>query len=702
MDCRSGLDFMSRYDIFILVYYLHLLFDKDFERDYGRKKCEYMVENNVSHPELQRLPQENKKKAFLPVLFVVLFVVLQLVCYTWVLQHNYSRNTVETAVERNTLRMDTIYETLIDLLADEDFSAINGREDMDTEVYARLQGELDQMRKLKTVRYLYTAKRNAEGTPVYLVDGLDLDAEDFAYPGTPIEEEIVPCLEDALSGKTSFSQDIVDTTWGHIFAAFYPVYSKENPEEIIGALCIEIDMESTYKEIERNNRNTAVTAVIAVAVASLLIIMVHLWMRRLNKRDIERRRQLDEAYERTAKANIELEKAHKDIQAALNAAEAANKAKTDFLSKMSHDIRTPLNGIIGLLEMNERHPDDQDLIKGNTEKMKVAAKHLNSLLNDILQLSKLESGNVELAHEVFDLNALAADIITMAAIEANERGIAFYHGDCSGNLIAPYVYGSPLHLRQIFLNIFSNAIKYNKPNGSISCKAECSSIDGNTVTYSCTISDTGIGMSKEFVEHIFEPFSQERNDARSTYQGTGLGMAIVKSLVDKMGGTIDIQSTEGEGSSFVVTIPFEIAQPSEMGNAQQEETEASIQNLRILLVEDNELNMEIAQYLLEDAGAVVTKAFDGKQAVDLFAGNPAGTFDVILMDVMMPVMNGIEAAKTIRLMDRSDAQMIPIIAMTANAFDEDRQATKNAGMNAHLSKPLDGKEVLRVISNTSL
>ena len=388
----------------------------------------------------------------------------------------------------------------------------------------------------------------------------------------------------------------------------------------------------------------------------------------------------------------------KALQAALNDAETANKAKTDSLSKMSHDIRTPLNGIMGLLEMDERHSDDRKLIEENRGKIKIAANHLNSLLNDILQLSKLENGNVELSHEVIDLNVLATDVITMVAIEASERGITFNHGDCSVKLIAPFVYGSPLHLRQIFLNIFTNAIKYNKPGGSITCKVECKSIEEKMVTYSWTISDTGIGMGKEYVEHIFEPFSQERSDARSTYQGTGLGMAIVKSLIDKMGGCIEIESIEGEGSTFVVTIPFEIADVSDLKIAEKEVEEASIQNLRVLLVEDNELNMEIAQYLLEDAGAIVTKAFDGKQAVEIFENNPAGTFDVILMDVMMPNMNGIEATKTIRLIDRSDARMIPIIAMTANAFEEDRQATKEAGMNAHLSKPLDGKEVLWAIS----
>lgn len=387
-----------------------------------------------------------------------------------------------------------------------------------------------------------------------------------------------------------------------------------------------------------------------------------------------------------------------ELRAALEDAEKANRAKTDFLSRMSHDIRTPLNGILGLLEMDERHPDDKKLIEENREKIKVAANHLNSLLNDILQLSKLESGNVELSREVFDLNVLATDVLTIAAIEASERGIAFYHGDCSGNLIAPFVYGSPLHLRQIFLNIFSNAIKYNKPGGSISCKAECNSIDGKTVTYSCSISDTGIGMSKEFVEHIFEPFTQERSDARSTYQGTGLGMAIVKSLVDKMGGSIRIESVEGEGSTFVITIPFEIADVSGDDMNEPEKRAVTIQNLRILLVEDNELNMEIAQCMLEDAGAVVTKAFHGKEAVDIFRQNPPGTFDAILMDVMMPVMNGIEATKEIRLMERSDTQSIPIIAMTANAFEEDKQATRQAGMNEHLSKPLNCKEVIRVIS----
>ncbi|MBP9001786.1 MAG: response regulator [Lachnospiraceae bacterium] len=405
-------------------------------------------------------------------------------------------------------------------------------------------------------------------------------------------------------------------------------------------------------------------------------------------------RNVDEEVRRQQKKNKEIERT---LQAAYDAAEAANRAKSDFLSKMSHDIRTPLNGIIGLLEMDDRHPDDKKLIEENRAKIRIVADHLNSLLNDILQLSKLENNSVELSKEIFDINAMATDVITMAAIDAAEHGIAFNHGDCSKEIVAPFVYGSPLHLKQILLNIFSNAIKYNKPGGSITCKVECKTVDEKTVTYSCTISDTGIGMSEDYLEHIFEPFSQERSDARSTFQGTGLGMAIVKSLIDKMGGTIEINSILGEGSTFVVTIPFEIAEFTKKVDKLEKE-EITIANLSILVVEDNELNMEIAEYLLIDAGARVTKAFNGQEAVEIFQSKPQGTFDVILMDVMMPVMNGIEATKAIRLLNRNDARLIPIIAMTANAFDEDRKATIQAGMNAHLSKPLDTAELFRTIA----
>ncbi len=321
-----------------------------------------------------------------------------------------------------------------------------------------------------------------------------------------------------------------------------------------------------------------------------------------------------------------------------------------------------------------------------------------SLINDVLELNKLDDKNVTLAHEAFSLAEMAQEILTIGEMRAVESGVRLIHEDCSPNIAVPYVYGSPLHVRQIFLNIIGNAIKYNKPGGSVTCRIETFAQTDKTVTYRCTISDTGIGMSEDFLKHIFEPFAQERLDSRSFYQGTGLGMSIVKSLVDKMNGTIEIKSEKGVGSTFTVTIPFEIADSADIADALEYNDDADISGVKILLAEDNDLNREIAHTLLEEKGAVITDAADGKRAVELFENNPPDTFDMILMDVMMPNIDGLKATRMIREFPRSDAAEIPIIAMTANAFSEDIMRTKQAGMNAHLSKPLDIKKVISVIA----
>lgn len=333
---------------------------------------------------------------------------------------------------------------------------------------------------------------------------------------------------------------------------------------------------------------------------------------------------------------------------AVIAANAANRAKSTFLFNMSHDIRTPLNGIIGLLEINAAHFDNRELVRENNEKMKVSANHLLSLINDVLQVSKLEVGAVKLAHERISLFDMTKDIVAIVVDKAVEAGIEWDYEKGKSLIPYPYIYGSPVHLRQIFLNIYSNCIKYNKPNGKITTIVDTLEEHDNICTYRWTISDTGIGMSKEFMEkHLFEPFSQEKIDARSVYQGTGLGMTIVKSLVEAMGGSISVTSEEGVGSTFIIIIPFEIAEAPE----ETEELQArdfSIENLNIMLVEDNELNAEIAETLLTDRGAKVKVIKNGKEAVDTFNFNPPNTFDVILMDIMMPVMDGLTAAKTIR------------------------------------------------------
>ena len=381
-----------------------------------------------------------------------------------------------------------------------------------------------------------------------------------------------------------------------------------------------------------------------------------------------------------------LESKNLELREAVFQAQKANAAKSSFLSRMSHDIRTPLNGIIGLIKINETHMDDRELVKTNQDKMLVSADHLLSLINDVLQMSKLEDENIEISHEPIDLGEISREVGTIISGRTAEAGIAFEIG--KQELPVSYVYGSPLHIRQIFLNIYGNCIKYNKPHGKVTTTLKCLGEKNGIVTYRWTISDTGIGMSDEFLKHIFEPFVQEHSDARTVYSGTGLGMSIVKKIIDRMNGTIVVISKEGEGSTFVITLPFEIAEKPEEIPAEMD-GEVNIAGLHLLLAEDNELNAEIARTLLEDEGAITTIVNDGQQAVDIFSRNKPGTFDAILMDIMMPEMDGLSATKAIRALDREDAGTIPIIAMTANAFDEDEKKCMEAGMNAHLVKPLD-------------
>jgi len=388
---------------------------------------------------------------------------------------------------------------------------------------------------------------------------------------------------------------------------------------------------------------------------------------------------------------------NKALTDALEQAKKANISKTAFLSRMSHDIRTPLNGIIGLIELNERHPEDRSLVDQNREKAKIAANHLLSLINDVLELTKMDDDTVKLSYEAFDISELRQEILTIASLRATESGITFDIEKDEYKFDEEYVFGSPLHVRQVLLNVCGNAIKYNKPHGKISYKTTCISHDDTNVTYMVTISDTGIGMSKEFIEHIYEPFSQEHSDARSVYQGTGLGMSIVKSLMDKMGGEIRVESEVGVGTKFELIFPFKVAKKEDLP-VKVSVDNFDISGIKILLVEDNELNMEIAEAILVDNGAVVTKAFDGQEAVNIYQSHDSGTFDVILMDLMMPVLDGFGATSAIRSTDKRDAKTIPIIAMTANAFAEDAKKCIDAGMNAHVSKPINISDLFNKIA----
>lgn len=372
-----------------------------------------------------------------------------------------------------------------------------------------------------------------------------------------------------------------------------------------------------------------------------------------------------------------------------NKALAANAAKTAFLARMSHDIRTPLNGILGLIELEELREDDVDAARENRAKARIAANHLLSLINDILEMGRIENGKLTLEHVPFNLEELCNDAIVLCKLRASDRNITM-QDQSAHPLCNPQVMGSPTHVRQIIINLLDNSIKYNKDGGTVTFTSQIKPLDDNRVLFCFNVSDTGIGMSPEFLKHIYEPFAQEGNDARSKFQGTGMGMPIVKSLVDAMGGTIEVTSELGAGSTFYVRIPFAIDTcPQIQTQTDARAPKVSLTGMSVLLAEDNQLSAEIVQTLLETEGIIVTHADNGSDALDLYLSRPAGSFDAILMDVMMPEMDGYEATRAIRLSDKADAADIPIIALTANAFAEDAQAARDAGMNAHLPKPLD-------------
>ena len=390
------------------------------------------------------------------------------------------------------------------------------------------------------------------------------------------------------------------------------------------------------------------------------------------------------------------EKYKAELLIAAKKAEAANEAKTEFLQRMSHDIRTPINGICGMVNMADHYADDMEKQTEYRTKVKEASHLLLELVNDVLDMSKLESGEIILEETPFNLSKISKEVLIVIEQIAAEQNIQIEWE--KKEIIHRNLIGSPGYVKRVMMNILSNAVKYNRENGQIyiSCM-EIPSEQPEMTTMEFVCRDTGIGMTEEFQKYIFEPFAQEHTGSRTKFAGTGLGMAISRKLVEKMGGTITFESEKGVGTTFVIRVPFKIDPDADKREGQKDVSEKSIKGLHILLAEDNELNMEIAEFMLQNEGAVVTKTWNGQEAVEIFEKSRPDEFDVILMDIMMPVMNGYEAAKMIRSMDREDAKTIPIIAMTANAFTEDRIRAKEAGMDEHIAKPVDVGLLIKVI-----
>jgi len=613
-------------------------------------------------------------------IFVIvgLLIILVIASYTYILQSSYTKTALETEIARDTASADAVHKLVDGKIGKEDFNQIKDQSDETKQVYKDISSYFNEIRMLNSTRYIYTAAKNEEGKLVYVVDGLDPEADDVRHPGDYIEEEMVPYIDRALSGETVYSQNIVDTTWGPIFTACYPVKANhDGTGEIVGAFCIEMDMQSAYGMVEKTNHISIICGLVAGAVF-LLIFLYTYFVYQKSKAQEQKQKQL--------------------LMKAAEEADAANKAKSAFLLNISHDIRTPMNAIIGFTNI-ALHQNSVSDIHDNLEKVQESSDHLLSLLNDVLDFSRIESGKVIISPEPVDITQLIDNVQAIMNGLLYNRDLKFeVHRERLKN---PYVLADVARIREVLVNLLGNAVKFTKDGGKITLG--CSSylgMDEKHIIVRYVVQDNGIGMSEEFQKELFKPFSQEDDaNARTNYKGTGLGMAITQKYVDMMGGSIAVESKKGVGTTFTVEIPLELTEQV-IESEQKQPLHRDLTSVHVLMAEDNDLNADLATIMLEDAGMTVTRASDGKEVVDLFKNHSRGTYDLILMDIMMPNMNGHQATKAIRAMgiDRPDAVTIPIIALSANAFIDDIQESLDSGMNDHISKAINMEEVTDTIA----
>lgn len=613
-------------------------------------------------------------------IFVIagLLIIFVMASYTFILQSSYTKTALETEIARDTASADAVHKLVDGKIGKEDFDQIQGQSDETKQVYKRISSYLNEIRTLNSTRYIYTAARNEDGKLVYVVDGLDSDADDVRHPGDYIEEEMVPYIDRALSGETVYSQDIVDTTWGPIFTACYPVRANlDGTGEIVGAFCIEMDMHSAYGMVEKTNHISIICGLVAGAVL-LLICLYTYFVYQKSKAQEQKQKQL--------------------LMKAAEEADAANKAKSAFLLNISHDIRTPMNAIIGFTNI-ALHQNSVSDIHDSLEKVQKSSNHLLSLLNDVLDFSRIESGKVIISPEPVDITQLTDNVLAIMKGLLYNRNLKFeVHRERPKY---PYVLADVARIREVLVNLLGNAVKFTNDGGTITLDiSNYPGMDEKHIITRYVVQDNGIGMSEEFQKELFKPFSQEDDaNARTKYKGTGLGMAITQKYVDMMGGSIAVESKKGVGTTFTVEIPLELTEQV-IESEQKQPLHRDLTGAHVLMAEDNDLNAELATIMLEDTGMTVTRASDGKEVVDLFKNHPRGTYDLILMDIMMPNMDGHQATKAIRAMgiDRPDAVTIPIIALSANAFIDDIQESLDSGMNDHISKPINMEEVTDTIA----
>jgi signal transduction histidine kinase len=524
----------------------------------------------------------------------------------------------------------------------------------------------------------YTYLINQQGRRLYKQTFSNTFIEDFNVIAALQEDRFimggsVEDLIDSVNKRENFCAEFNEESNGeNYFVSTVPVSGSDwtvllfVPTKVLGVQSTEF-------------MNSVLLYFIGIAFAGFVIFACLLYMITTNRND--------------KRMMAQQEKNNRQLAIAAEEAKSANAAKSEFLAHMSHDIRTPINGIIGMTNIAIKNRGNSERIDDCLHKISGAADHLLSLINDVLDMSSIESGKVEMSNKPLDIRLLINNCNSIIDGQMVSRDLEFVKPD--EDFSHPYVYGDELHLRQVFINILGNAIKFTPDGGRIEFRAKELSADDKKVTYRFEFEDTGIGISEEFKAKIFDEFSQEEKGGRSTYQGTGLGMAISKKFIELMGGTIDVRSRLGQGTCFTVELTFDIDE--EYREKDSHNKKVQLQGMKVLLVEDNELNMEIAREILQDEGILITEAVDGSQAVELFANSKPGDFDAILMDIMMPVMNGYDATRAIRGLSHPSAKTVPIIAMTANAYREDVEKAMDAGMDAHVAKPIDVSLLLSVL-----
>ncbi len=571
-------------------------------------------------------------------------------------------------------RAEFIYgylEEQLDLAAFSDFET---RKDMEHPDYIVMHDVFSTVKEATGVMYLYTARKNNDGSYIYVVDGLDPESPDFRYPGDRIEEEIYKDMDRALSGEEVYPNKIVHTSWGNIFICYLPLY---NQNEIVGVLGIEFEAQHQYMTYQKLRLFVLLAVLIFTSLAFLTSRRLFRHVNVIIEKEAEQRETLADA---------------------LHKAEVASRAKSTFLFNMSHDIRTPMNAIIGFTQIAKEHLDDKKRVEDSLTKVEHASQHLRRLINDVLDMARIESGKLEIELTPCSIRETVMETKQMLAPDMEEKGLIFEVS--LENIQDNCVLCDALRIKQIVLNLLSNALKYTNAGGMVKYQVVQTGRDEEGYAfYEIHVKDTGVGMTDEFMKHIFEAFEREKSATESGVEGTGLGLAITKQLVAMHGGTIRVNSRKEEGTEFVVELRLKAIEEKPEDVVYRENIEeVSFEGKRVLLAEDNQLNREIAEVILSERGFEVECVENGEKAVEMVSDSEPYYYDLVLMDIQMPCMDGYQAARKIRNLENPAHAKIPIVAMTANAFEEDRKRAFESGMDGHIAKPIDLKQLNHVLA----